>query len=104
MTDNNSIDDFKKYIWLDKTSGAIDISVEVVEWLGPHDPKLEYRIVKKLPLNTSDEQLEQELKKLINDNRYFARCAGCNNACLRGQMYDQVICYTCAEKLHRVGH
>ncbi|WOH38021.1 hypothetical protein RI844_01950 [Thalassotalea fonticola] len=104
MTDSNNIDDFKKYIWLDKTNGAIDISVEIVEWLGPHEPKLEYRIVKKLPLNTSDVQLEQELKNLISDNRYFARCAECKNACLRGRMHDHFICHTCAENNHDVVH
>ena len=104
MADSNGTDDFKKYIWIDKTKGAIDISVEVVDWLGPHEPKLEYRVVKKLPLNTSDERLEQELKNLIDDHRYFARCVECNKANLRGHMHDQYICHTCDENNHGVVH
>ncbi|WNC70080.1 hypothetical protein RI845_08060 [Thalassotalea nanhaiensis] len=101
---NNNEEDFRRYIWIDKTQGVIDISVEMVDWLGPHEPKREYRIVKKLPLNTSDDQLERELKKLTSDDKYFARCAQCNKANLRGHMHDEYICHTCAEKHHGIVH
>ncbi|KGJ99049.1 hypothetical protein [Thalassotalea sp. ND16A] len=97
MIDNKDLlEQFRRFIWQNKTANAIELSIETVDWNGS-EPRLKYQVVKILPHDANEQQVEAAMQDLCANSNYFATCALCKKPELAGKMYDEYLCQRCAK-------
>lgn len=76
--------------------------VELIDWPTPHGPVSEWREVKRVPKSLSEERIEIERMRLLQDQKYFRVCQECFNRNPVGWMHSDAVCQGCAQENHGV--
>jgi len=92
----------KEFICIKRTNASTEIFVRLISWEGPHNPISQWKIVRTIKKDISDEQIAVELSRILNNRRYFIRCKECNELKPKGWMWEDNICQSCAERNHQV--
>ena len=81
-----------------RLDSSIEIRVAQVIWTEPHTPMTEWKLVKTLDQDVSDDEVCQAEEELLNDIKYFQTCKRCNELNPDGWMHSKDMCQSCAEK------
>lgn len=89
----------KDYTKVDRNdSGKTErLYVYEVIWDGPHTPVGKWTLYQEYQPPITDNQLRVEIKKLLDDKKYFDDCDCCEERKLRGNMNGDT-CHACMEK------
>ena len=78
------------------------IHVCVISWDGPHTPVPTWELAAELPEDSSEEEIQASIVKLLNRKKYFKACNKCNERNPVGWMYSSNRCMECASKYDNV--
>ena len=85
------------YLRLSSKKDGIYIEVCVVNWNGPHTPISDWKVAKRMDSNCSITAMEEAIKAVLSDKKYFRECNSCGALKISGHMYDTGICQSCAQ-------
>ena len=75
----------------------IVIQVARIEWHGPHDPCTFWDTFKELPKESTDDDIQKVIDKLMKSRKYFKKCKACSEIKLAGHLNGD-ICHSCMEE------
>lgn len=86
----------KEFIRVDKTPGGTKIHVLEITWNGPHEPVSTWKLTRELPQDAPQAEIDQAIKKVLEDSEYFSVCAECKKRKPNGWMMGGMdICQEC---------
>jgi hypothetical protein len=87
----------KECIKVEKTDLYVKILVEHTSWLRPHEPYSEWMEGETLPGKVSQSEIQDAVKRVIENHRHFRVCQECGDRKPTGWMHNDRICQGCAE-------
>ena len=98
MTDDELLEDFLR---VESTSDGIVISVKVISWDGPHTPVSTWKEVCSLPTTATTATVQDLVRQLLTDERFFRVCPECSRRNPIGWMME-LFCQSCGERNHGI--
>jgi hypothetical protein len=92
----------QEFIRVEEQLREIRIYVRMIRWSGPCTPISEWVIAKTCPLGTSSVVIEEDIMKLLVDQRFFGVCEECHDRKPSGRMHGTTLCQSCASQNHGV--
>ena len=92
----------RDYTRVEYRENEIAIQVAWLIWKGSHNSRLHWHTVKRISQKADARQVNESIKTLLSNKRYFAICRDCEEKKVIGHMCDADICQSCAEKNHGV--
>ena len=77
---------------------AVQIYVCTIFWTGPHTTEYTWELAVELPEDSSDEEIQASISKLLNRKKYFKVCKECKERKPSGWMHSSNLCWACGEK------
>jgi hypothetical protein len=81
---------------------AVQIYVCTIFWTGPHTTEYTWELDVELPEDSSEEEIQASISKLLNRKKYFKVCNKCNERNPDGWMESSDCCMGCASKYYNV--
>ncbi len=78
--------------------GESRLEIGIVEWSGPHSPKLHWKTYRTWSKPPNPEQLSAARRSALQDTRFFSVCRKCGEQNNAGHMHDIETCQACAER------
>ena len=88
----------ERFVRISRNPGHIDIDVNTVGWEGPHTPVDDWKHGARLSIDASSDQIDIEIKRILENKRFFNVCTMCHERKPVGWMHDRDTCHGCAEK------
>lgn len=86
----------------EKNENSINIIIEVLDyWESTHQPILKWVIADELAANSQQSVIDERIRKILNDKKYFDVCADCNTRVQKGWLVDKY-CSSCAWEKHGI--
>ena len=95
VTDAELIADFTRIVSVD---GEIHLQVAVVQWPGPHEPRLEWTTFRRWKKPPTSQRLADAHQKALMAHRNFRVCQRCGERKNVGHMHNRRTCQSCAER------
>ena len=93
---SNDEEVIQEFIRVKRLKEGIKIGAKVIKWPSPSWPVSRWTIVSHLPLEASKEQLDTEIRSVLNDSRFFGVCGTCRERNPNGWMHDNTVCQGCS--------
>ena len=93
---SNDEEVIQAFIRIKRRKDGIKIGARVIKWPTPSRPVSGWTIVSHLPLEASKEQIDTEVRSVLNDSRFFRVCATCRERNPDGWMHDDTVCQGCS--------
>ena len=71
MTSMDDEELIKQFIRTERGEDAIEIAVSEIEWPTPDWAVSHWTVVSRLPLDTSEAQVDREVRSVLVDSRFF---------------------------------
>ena len=94
---NNDAQIIKEFIKVEKTDVYVKILVKHISWSGPHEPHSEWMEEDTLPGKVSQSEIQDAVKRVLENGRHFGVCQECGERNPTGWMHNDRICQGCAQ-------
>jgi hypothetical protein len=94
----------QRFIKIEPEAESINVLVCKIVWSGPHTPVSKWELAAKLNTNVPSAEIDAQIHKSLNDEKYFRVCKECGERKPCGWMHRKSICQSCAEKNHGIVH
>ncbi len=98
----NTEDLIKQFIKIEHFSEGVQVSVCQIRWNNPHTPISEWKVVKKLPKDALESDLDKNVQKTLDNPAFFGVCSKCHSRKPEGWMFSKNLCQQCASKNYGV--
>jgi hypothetical protein len=89
---------FDECIRVQDTPDGVWILVRKIMWDGPHTPISTWVVGQSMPLDAPEDDVHSAAEGLLQDPRFFGRCAECHERNPMGWMLSENLCQGCAER------
>jgi hypothetical protein len=91
-----------EFMRVERLPDETSILVRVVRWQTPAIPLSSWMVGARLPLSSTAAAIDRAALRLLEDDRFFGRCAECDRRVPLGWMHETGLCQHCAEINHGV--
>ena len=91
----------KEYFRIEIIGKKMVVQTGQPQWDGPYAAEMKWKKVASLPANSTPEEINQAIRDVMANERYFQVCPECEERMPVGYMMDDY-CQACGEKNHGV--
>ena len=95
---NNEVDHNQHFTRCRTLESTTALEIGVVTWLYKDKPAIRWEPFRAWPKPPTPEELAQAWREALNNSRFFRVCNRCGVRQNRGDMHDESVCNTCAER------
>ena len=94
---NNDAEIIKEFIKVEKTDLCVKILVKHISWPKVYEPHSEWMEEDTLPGKVSQSEIQDAVKRVLENGRHFGVCQECGERNPTGWMHNDRICQGCAQ-------
>jgi len=99
---NNDAQIIKEFIKVEKTDRCVKIFVKHISWPKVYEPHSEWIEGDTLPGKASQSEIQDAVKRVLENDRHFRVCQECGERNPTGWMDNDRICQGCAQANHGI--
>jgi hypothetical protein len=88
--------DYSTWVYAVNEPDCVEIHMREIVWKGSHESEFRLRVVKTLRGQPSETTIENAVRAVLQDPKYFRTCKACKNLTHDSYMHDEDYCMGCA--------